>query len=107
MKVILTEEQIKKVICEEIAGNQAMVNPRMVYAGLLKMLSMGNISMEDAIQYPDKFSGKLRDASRGLVNKFLNKNQQVTDKMKDEAAKKAGVWKNRYGNDSINRKRIC
>lgn len=27
MKVILTEEQLKQVISEEIAGNQAMVNP--------------------------------------------------------------------------------
>ena len=57
----------------------------MVYAGLLKMLSMGNISMEDAVQYPDRFSGKLRDALRGLVNKFLNKEQQVTDQMKADA----------------------
>ena len=98
MKVILTEEQVKKIVCEEIAGNQAMVNPRMVYAGLMKMLSMGNISMEDALQYPDRFSGKLRDALRDLVNKFFNKDQQVTNQMQTDAEGQAGVWKNKYGN---------
>ena len=91
MKVILTEEQVKKIICEEIAGNQAMVNPRMVYAGLMKALSMGNINMEDAVKYPDNFSGKLRDALRGLVNRFLNKDKQVTDTMKADVQKQAAT----------------
>ena len=59
MKVILTEEQLKQVISEEIAGNQAMVNPRVAYAGLMRALSMGNISMEDAIQYPENSLAKL------------------------------------------------
>ena len=89
MKVIVTENQIKKIICEEIAGNQAMVNPRIVYGELMKMLSMGNIDAKEAIHFPDKFSGKLRDSLKGLVNRFLNKNQQVTDQMKDDAEKQA------------------
>jgi GH24 family phage-related lysozyme (muramidase) len=89
MKVLVTEEQFKKVICEEVAGNQAMVNPRMVYAGLMKALSMGNISMEDAVQYPDRFSGKLRDILKNAVNNFFNKDKQVTDKMKADAEEQA------------------
>lgn len=97
MKVILTEEQLKRVISEEIAGNQAMVNPRVAYAGLMRALSMGNISMEDAIQYPEKFSGKVREFLRNAVNKLLGKNAQVTDKMKADAEERAGVWKNNYG----------
>jgi uncharacterized cupin superfamily protein len=97
MKVILTEEQLKQVISEEIAGNQAMVNPRVAYAGLMRALSMGNISMEDAIQYPEKFSGKVREFLRNAVNKLLGKNAQVTDKMKADAEKQSGVWKNNYG----------
>lgn len=97
MKVILTEEQLKQVISEEIAGNQAMVNPRVAYAGLMRALSMGNISMEDAIQYPEKFSGKVREFLRNAVNKLLGKNAQVTDKMKADAEEQAGVWKNNYG----------
>ena len=97
MKVILTEEQLKQVISEEIAGNQEMVNPRVAYAGLMKALSMGNISMEDAIQYPERFSGKVREFLRNAVNKLLGKNAQVTDKMKADAEEQAGVWKNNYG----------
>jgi uncharacterized cupin superfamily protein len=97
MKVILTEEQLKRVISEEIAGNQAMVNPRVAYAGLMKALSMGNISMEDAIKYPEKFSGKVREFLRNAVNKLLGKDAQVTDKMKADAEEQAGVWKNNYG----------
>lgn len=97
MKVIVTEEQIKKIICEEIAGNQAMVNPRMVYSGLMRALSMGNISMQDAVKYPDKFGGKLREALRGLVNSFLNKNRQVTNQMQADAEEQAGMWKNNLG----------
>lgn len=85
MKVIVTEEQLRRVVCEEIAGNQAMVNPRIVYAWLMKQLSMGNISMEDAVKYPENFSGKLKAALTNLVNKFLNKNQQVTDQMQADA----------------------
>ena len=78
MKVVLTEGQLRKVVCEEIAGNQAMVNPRLVYAWLMRQLSMGNISIEDAIKYPENFSGKLRNSLRDLVNRFLNKNQKAT-----------------------------
>ena len=98
MKVIVTEEQLRKVVCEEIAGNQAMVNPRIIYAWLMRQLSMGNINMEDAVKYPENFSGRLRDSLRGLVNKFLNKNQQVTSQMQADAEKQSGVWKNKYGN---------
>ena len=71
MKVILTEEQLKQVVCEEIATNQSVVNPRVVYSRLMKALSLGNISGEEALRYPDNFNGKLRDALKNLVNKFI------------------------------------
>lgn len=97
MKVILTEEQLKSVVSEEIAGNQTMVNPRVAYAALMKALSMGNINMEDAIQFPEKFAGKAREFLKNALNNFLGKNTQVTDKMKADAEEQAGVWKNNYG----------
>ena len=87
MKVILTEEQLKRVVSEEIATNQAMVNPRMVYAWIMRQLSMGNISTEEAIQYPEKFSGRIREVLKNAIGRFLNKNKQVTDQMQADAEK--------------------
>ena len=106
MKVILTEEQLKNVICEEIANNQAMVNPRIVFGWLIKMLSMGKISMEDALEYPDNFSGKLRDSLRNLIFGLKNKNQQDTNQavgtkkaattISDNALSKICKWETRH-----------
>ena len=87
MKVILTEEQIKRVISEEIATNQAVVNPRMVYAWIMRQLSMGNISAEEAIQYPEIFSGRIRGILKNAIVRFLNKDKQVTGQMKADAEK--------------------
>lgn len=89
MKVILTEAQLKSVVSEEIAENQAMINPRLAYAWVMKQLSMGNISLEDAIHYPERFSGRVREYLQNAINNLLNKNQQVTDKMKADAEETA------------------
>lgn len=89
MKVILTEEQLKSVVSEEIAGNQATVNPRLAYAWVMKQLSMGNISLEDAIHYPERFTGRVREYLRNAINGLVNKNQQVTNQMQADAQKQA------------------
>lgn len=98
MKVFLTEEQLKRVVSEEIANKQAMVDPRVAYAWVMRQLSMGNISMQDAIQYPERFTGKVRQFLRNAINNFLNKNQQVTNQMQADAEQQAGVWRNNLGN---------
>ena len=110
MKVIVTEEQLHEIVREQVIKEQMMVNPNLVYANVMRMLSLGNIRVEDAAQYMQNMINRVAQMEQNpqtipiiqkltaLKNNLLNKNQQVTNQMQADAEEQAGVWKNNLGN---------
>ena len=91
MKVIVTESQLKKIVSEQLVEQQSIINPNLLYAHLMRALSLGNIEVKDAVFYLDNMAKQLeqgpQDGQRAtlvqrigqLRNWLLNKGQEQTN----------------------------
>lgn len=114
MKVIVTEEQMKQVIREEVnelnlfnsllgaSSSKAIVQKAVIallagtitftqLPGILDKLSTQNPAVENVDQ--NGLLAKIRQ----IFQNVKNKEAQVTNQMQADAQEEAGVWKNNYG----------
>jgi uncharacterized cupin superfamily protein len=118
MKVILTEEQLKGVIRNELMENVVLedeatqqvmtnvsnaANPNVGFEIIKKALENGFINIPTALYILAKAFGDSPALTKmkNLLLKFSNKNKQVTNQMQADAEQQAGMWKNNFGNWKI------
>ena len=78
MKVILTESQVKELVCNEIAGAQNMVNPRLAYQYLINAVKQGLMSPQTAVGYSGAFGNPFKNLVNQAIGKLLNMNNGQT-----------------------------
>lgn len=112
MKIILTEEQVKRIISEEVAAQEITnqlsdeTNPNTILNTLATAIKSGGLSpltlpfiLKNLLTQNPQGEQQRQGILQRLRNLFGNNNQQDTENMEDKQQENPdGTWKNKLGN---------
>lgn len=100
MKVILTEEQVKRLVCEEIVENLNEGDPAYLYNSIMRALSSGKADAGEAFNFAKNLNGPVRNYLFNAIRKFINMTSGQPQQQGQEQPQQEheGVWKNNLGN---------